>query len=296
MKNALYTAFIFIFCSVSVQAQKPITLTSDTVKIGNTRFPGFWLGIPEVKHEKVRENWSKTILKGTKSKILTVNNEMTLFGAIIPEVYDGNVNIMSKIDDRDSITMLFVCFETTRDNFIVKSSEQYEKLSKYLKKFAREQYLTVAKEQLSVEEDKLDNLEKELKSVRRDKEKMEKDIQISQVRITQENDNTSSLKKELEVIDSDIDYKSSQLSTMENGDVKKEKQSELKDIQKKKKGLLKDINSCENRISKEETSISDNKRNIELNSLTQTELLEKIKQQSISIEKHQQKVKNIVSF
>jgi len=57
-----------------------------------------------------------------------------LFGAIIPEFYEGNVNIMSKTEDKDSITKLFICVETTLDNFIGKSTDENEKLSKYLKK------------------------------------------------------------------------------------------------------------------------------------------------------------------
>jgi len=41
---------------------------------------------------------------------------------------------MSKTEDKDSITKLFICVETTLDNFIGKSTDENEKLSKYLKK------------------------------------------------------------------------------------------------------------------------------------------------------------------
>lgn len=296
MKQLLLVALFTIVCLSMVQAQKPITLAADSVKIGNTLFPGFWLTIPESKPDAIKSSWSKAILKGTKSKISTNNNEMTLFGAIISDFYDGNVNIMSKIEDQDTSTRLFVCVETTRDNFIGKSSSEYEKLSRYLKKYARDQYVIVAKDQLAAEEDKLSDLEKELKSMRKSKEKMEKDIQSAKVRITGENDNISALNKEIIVVDANISNVSSVLSYTEEGEAKKAKQSELKTLQKKKKGILKDINSAENSISKANTDIADNTRDIELNEVNQAEINEKIKQQAITIVKFQKKLKTIEAF
>lgn len=296
MKKLLgISLFVLLFNSFTT-AQKPITLTQDSTKIGNRYFPGFWLGIPEVKPEIVKNKWIKTIEKGTKSKVSTDKNEMTLFGAIIPDVCNSNINIMSKTADDDSLTRLFVCVETTRDNFIGRNSEEYSKLNAYLRKFAKEQYLVAANNQLSDEENKLQDLEKDLKSARKNKEKFEKEIQSSKVRISEQNDKISAINKELDVVNVSIDNSTSMLSTMADDETKKAKQAELKDFQKKKKGLLKDINSAENSISKANTSIDDNTKNIELNTVTQNELSENINQQKLVITRFQKKVKAIESY
>lgn len=296
MKHLLYFTF-FLLTNLSVlNAQKPIALTEDSVKFGNRYFPGFWLSIPEVKTEVVKASWIKATEKGTKSKVTVDKNEMTLFGAIIPDVSGGNMNIMSKVIDHDSLTKLFVCVETTRDNFIGKTSDEYDKLSKYLKKFAKGQYVSVVKDQVSTEEGKLRDIEKELKSARKNQLKFEKDIQSSRVRISQENDKIAGINKELEVTDAGVDNITTLLSAMADGEARKTKQAELKDLQKKKKGLIKDINSAENRISKANTSIEDNTKNIELNGDTQKELGENINQQKLVIARFQKKLKTIESY
>lgn len=296
MKYFLYSALFFLISISAVKAQQTITIAGDSVKFGNRYFPGFWLTVPEVKQETVKASWVKAIEKGTKSKVTTDKNEMSLFGAILPDFTKGSVNIMSKIVDQDSLTMLFVSVETARDNFISSSSDEYSKLNKYLVKYAKDQYIITAKNQLSAEQDKLKDMEKELKTSRKNKEKFEKGIQSSEVRITEQKDNITSINKELEILEIRIGNSSATLSTMEDGDAKKAKKSELKDLQKKKKNLLKDINSTNNTIAKSKTSIEDNRTDIETSMVKQKELSDNISEQKLVVAKYQQKLKNIEAY
>jgi predicted nucleic acid-binding Zn-ribbon protein len=259
-------------------------------------YPGFWLTIPETKPEIIKKNWIKAIEKGTKSKVSTDKYEITQFGAIIPEITEGSINIISEVVDGDSLTKLFVCVETKRDFFIERTSDEYENLSTYLNKFAKGQYLLVAKDQLSAEESKLKSLEKDLKSARKIKAGFEKSIQSSKVNITEQNDKIVGIHKELEILDIKIDNSSTLLSTMDDGDAKKAKKSELKDLQKKKKTLSKSINTSENKISKANTEIIDNTQNIKMNEATQKELTDKIISQRLTISRFQQKLKAIESY
>lgn len=296
MKRLCFFLFILIVSISFVKAQKPITLNDDSVKFGNRYFPGIWLNIPEAKAEQVRTNWIKAIEKGTKSKVTVEKNEMTLFGANIPDFYAGSINIMSKIADRDSIANLFVSVETKRDVFVVPGSDEYEKLTNYLKKFGKEQYVKVAKEQLAAEEAKLSTLEKNLKAARKEKEKFDKSIQSSNIAIVQANDEIKRLNKELESTDAKIEKSTSSLSGMTEGDAKKAKEKELKDLQKKKKSALKGINTAENNISKANIAIDDNTKSIELNTAKQNELLLDIDQQKIVVSQFQEKLLTIQAY
>ena len=296
MKYFLYSLFIFLFAISVANAQKPITLAEDSVKFGNRYFPGFWLTIPEVKPETVKAGWIKAIEKGTKSKVTTDKNEMSIFGAIIADITKSSVNIMSKTVDQDSITMLFVSVETTRDNFVGSSSNEYAKLNKYLKKFAKDQYVISTKNQLAAEDGILRNLEKDMKTTRKRKEKFEKSIQSSKVRITEQNDKIAAKNKELEVLEIRINNSSTILSTIVDDDAKKAKKSDLKDLQKKKKSLLKDINSADNAISKANTSIQDEQAEIDSNMVKQGELGDKISQQKLVVAKYKQKLKTIEAY
>ena len=296
MKYFLYSTLFFLLSISAVKAQQPITITEDSVKFGNRYFPGFWLTIPEVKPATVKTSWIKAIEKGTKSKVSTDNVEMTLFGAILSDITKNSVNIMSKIVDQDSLSMLFVSVETTRDNFISSSSEEYSKLNKYLTKYAKDQYVILAKNQLSVEQDNLKDIDKELKSARKNKAKYEKGIQSSEVKITEHNDNIAAKNKELEILEIRISNSSTLLSTMIDDDAKKAKKTELKDLQKKKKSLLKEINSAQNSISKANNAIDDNRKDIDSNDTTQYELTDRISQQKLVVAKYQQKLKTIQAY
>ena len=296
MKHFLCYLYLLLICITLANAQKPITLKPDSAKIGNTRFPGFSVSIPEITPEALKASWIKTIEKGTKSKAIVENNDITVFGAVIPNYEGGTVNIMSKTVDQDSLCSLFVCFETKPDVFIGKDSPEYDRLSKFLKKFAKDQYVDLAEKQLSAEEDKLSELEKQLKSERKSTDKFKKDIQSAEVKIAAERDKISGFEKEIEITNASIESSSSAISSMDDGDAKKARKEELKKLEKKKKGLLKSINSSENQISEAKTAITDNNTNIALKEATLKDLNERIVQQKLTISRFEAKLKTIEGY
>lgn len=293
----LFSCFCLLFLCVSIShAQKPITLTDDSVKFTTQYFPGIWVSIPEVKPETLETSWIKAIQKSTKSKVSKHKNELTLFGSILTDITAGNINIMSQIDNRDTVTHLFMCIETTRNTFITKTSEEYDNMRNYLTKFAKAQYIIAAKEQLSAEMDKLKKLENDLKSARKKNNRYHKNIQTSELTISKENDKISAIEKELAIMDIRIENSSTALSVMDEGEEKKVKQSELKDLQKKKSNLLKDIHSAENRISKANTTIKDKNNDIGHNDALQREMGELINQQKLVVAKFQKKLSTIEAY
>jgi len=295
--NRLFYFALFLIISVSaVKAQKPITLTSDSVKFGSRYYPGFWLSIPEVSAADVKSNWIKEIEKGTKSKVSAVDNEMTLFGANIPGFKNGSSNIESKIAWHDSVTKLFVSVETVRDVFVNVNSEDYKALNTFLMDFARDQYMNKAKNQLAAEESILNELEKQNKNAGKSQEKMEKKIQSANIKIKNQNDNINRFNMELNTLDIRIGNTSSSLSVLEAGDSKKAIESDLKELQKQKKKLLKSINSAQSTISKEQKNISNYNKEIDSQKDTQSDLGNKIAQQKKVVAFYTQKLKTIKSY
>ncbi len=296
MRTGIYIALLIFTMLSATQAQKPLTITDDSFKFGNTLCPGIWIDIPETKLETVRGNWIKYIEKGTKSNALVTGNEITLFGALLKDISEALVNIFSAVEGKDSLVRLFVSLELKRDEFTKINSKEHEQLKKAVKQFAKDQYVKVAEEQLSAQESKLKDLEKELSSMRKEKEKLEKEIQSANTSISEEKYKIETFQKEMKVTESALDAKSTELSTMADGDAKKAVQSEVKDLQKKKKENMKDIGSSENKISKAETLIRDNKSAIETNLKQQDELGDKISNQNLEVKKFSDKLKTIESF
>lgn len=296
MKTYLFPILLLLICLSSANAQKPLTISDDAVKFGDTDCLGIWIDIPEVQLEKVISDWKKAIEKGTKSKALTTGNEITIFGAIITEVYEGPVNLFSLLKGQDTLVKLFVSVELKRDEFTGVDSKEHEQLKAFVKQFAKDQYVKVAKDQLSDQESKLKDLEKELSSLRKGKEKSEKDIQSANSSISQEEYKIAMVKKEMAVTEGTLDAASTELSTMADGDAKKAKQSEIKDLQKKKKDQMKDVSTSENKISKSNQEITDSNNSIKLNLEKQEVLATQINARKMEVSRFAGKLKTIESY
>jgi len=290
-------ATLLIVSSLSLSyAQKPINITDDSYKFGNSMCDGIWVDIPEVELKSVQSNWKKLIEKGTKSKALVTDNEITIFGAQLSDIYASPINIFSAIDTKDTTLRLFVAAELSRDEFAAVNSEEYEQLKKMVKQFAKDQYIKVAKDQLSSQESALKSLQKELSSAKKDKDKLEKEIQSANTSISEETYKIASVQKDLASTDASIESVSSGLNGMSDGDAKKQAESELKSLQKKKKEDEKSLTTSENKIVKAKNVIEENTTAISENIKKQEEITGKIDKQTLVVSKYTNKLQTIENY
>ncbi|MCU0454802.1 MAG: hypothetical protein MUE74_00750 [Bacteroidales bacterium] len=98
----------------------------DSLQIGNSLLPAISVVIPEVIYEKTLDAWIKTLQSGTKSKVVTENGEMTIFGAILKDVTEFPVNVYSRFVEQDSVVFLAAAFETRKDLYIEKATGEAE--------------------------------------------------------------------------------------------------------------------------------------------------------------------------
>src|SRR5665811_2070026 len=109
MKSISTLVFLVFISSIGIKAQKPVLVSEDSLKIGKGRLPGLSVIIPEVNYEKTLKIWIRELESGTKSKIVTENSEMSIFGAKIKEISPNPVNVYSKLTNLDSALQLNVC-------------------------------------------------------------------------------------------------------------------------------------------------------------------------------------------
>ncbi len=205
--------------------------------------PSISVVIPEVTYEKTLNDWIKTLQSGTKSKVVTENGEMTIFGAILKDITEFPVNVYSKLLDRDSALYLAVAFEIKKDQYIERATGEAElsRAKAFLFNFAKEQYIGLVEDQLKAEQNKLRDLDKELGSLDKDKSGMEKSIRSNDKSITSEKDKLIALNNELTSLSAAIDEHRRVLSGMQPGEEKDEKAAYLKDLDKQKKQTMKAI-------------------------------------------------------
>ena len=298
MKSISTLIFLISVSFIGLKAQKPITVSDDSLVLGKTSMPGITVTIPEVKYETALKAWTKELQSGTKSKLLTENNSMSIFGAKIKEISPNPLNVYSQMMNLDSAVKLTVVFELKKDEYIERSSSETDlsNAKKYLKDFAKDKYLDVAKDQEDAENKKLRDLQKDLSLLEKDKSRFQKSIESANSTIYSENQNISVQKNELESVSAEIVEQNKQLSSPEADPVKKEKTDYINGLEKRKKKALSSIESSQEKINKSNNEIDKANAEIPKNEKIQEQLNDKIAAQQAVYQKYADKTKTIKSY
>jgi len=298
MKSHFTLALFILIPFLGIKAQKPVIVSDDSLKIGNSLLPGLSVTIPEANFDKTMKVWIRELQSGTRSKLLTENNEMTIFGAKIKAISPNPINVYSKLVSLDSTLQLFACFEKKKDVYVVRSSgdPDYTKAQEYLKKFAKDQYIDVAKDQADAEEKKLRDLQKELSSLENEKSRMQKAIQSNNTSILNEKDNITIQNNELSTVSAALVEQNNLLATMEAGPAQKEKTDQIKELEKRKKKALNSIESSQNKINRANSGIDKDNNEIPRNERMQEKVREQIIQQEAVYQIYANKLKRIKAY
>jgi hypothetical protein len=298
MKSKFTILLLILIPFFGIKAQKPIIISEDSLNIGNSLLPGLSVTIPEVNYDKTLKVWIRDLQSGTKSKVISENGEMSIFGAKIKSISSTPVNVYSKLVRLDSMLQLFASFEIKKDQYAERSTgaPEFTKAYDYLKEFAKNQYIEVAKDQADTEEKKLRDLQKELSSLENDKSRMQKSIQSNNNSIISEKENITTQKNELDIVNIASMGQDSTLAAMEEGPAKKEKADQIKDLEKRKKKALNSIESSEKKIQRSNEEIDKATNGIPQNERMQEKVREQVVAQEAVYQRFADKLKKIKSF
>jgi len=298
MKTIYAFMLLLLIPCFGIKSQVPISVSQDSLKFGKSVIPGLTVNIPEANYEKTLKAWIKILETGTKSKVVTENNEMSIFGAKTKDIVPTTVNVYSKLIARDSSLQLFASFELGKDKYIDKASGEtdFDKAKNFLRQFAKDQYVAVAQDRVDDESKKLKDIQKELASLEKEKTRLQKSIQSNNSTIISGKDNIAVQNNELKTVSASIIDNNSQLSSMDEGPAKEERQKYIKELEKRKKKALSEIESSENRINKSNSEIDQANRDISTNELTQEKVREQIAQQEAVLQKFTNKLTTIKSY
>ena len=298
MKSISTLVLLVLLFSTGIKAQKAILISEDSMKFGKSHMNGLTVIIPEVNYDKTLKAWTKDLQSHSKSKLVTEDGEMSIFGAIIKEVAPNPVNVFSKLMNLDSTLKLTVVFEVKKDQYIDRSAgeTQFKNAKNYLKEFAKTQYIDLAKNQSEAENKKLRELESNFSSLAREKSRLQKSIESAKKTIATENENISKQKIGVDSISSQITVQNSELSSMDEGPAKKEKTNYINGLEKQKKRAQNSIESSETRINKANAEIEKANSEIPDNEKMQEEVKGKIESQQAVCQKYTDKIKTIGSY
>jgi hypothetical protein len=298
MRTIYAFAFLILIPFTGIKGQMPITVSEDSVKFGKTIIPGLIVNIPEANYEKTLKIWIKNLESGTKSKVATENGQMSIFGAKTKDISPVYLNVYSQLTTRDSVLWLFASFELGKDKFIEKASgdADYAKARDFLKQFAKDRYIEVAKDRVDDEDKKLRDIQKELSSLEKEKTRLQKSIQTNSTEILNEKDNITVQNNEVNTVSASITDNNSQVSGMDAGPSKDERLKYIKELEKRKKKALNSIESSENKINSANSDITKATSDISTNELMQEKVRERIVLQQLVLQKFTDKLTKIKEF
>jgi chromosome segregation ATPase len=282
----------------SAGAQRPIVVSEDSVTYGSGKYPGICVLIPEVSFDKTEKNWIKELQGGTRSKVVSENGQMSIFGAYMKDISPNPLNIYSLITNQDSAVLLQASFELKKDQYIEKSNGETEVLAarEYLRQFAKNQYIDFVKDEVQSEDKKLRDLTGDLNSLENEKNRMKKSIQSNRTAITEENNNITLNNTELTTLSSEIALETNQYNNMEVGAAREEKASYLKELEKRQKKIQNDIKSSENKIQKATNEIDQAEKDIPKNESDQESIRKKITDQEAVLQKFTNKLNTVKAY
>jgi chromosome segregation ATPase len=286
-----------VFC-FAANAQKPIQISNDSINFGKKMLPGVTVIIPEADYEQTLKAWKKDLQSGTKSKLITENSEMSIFGAKLKKISPNPVNVYSKLMNLDSALKLSVIIELKNDQYVERSTAETEltELKNYLKEFGRDRYADVAGNQLDAEEKILKSLQKDLSSLEKDKENLQESIQSNNKKIIEEKQNIAIQNSEVSNVSAELTTQSKEIGSMEEGPVKKAKEDYLNGLEKRKKKALNSIESSENRINRANNEIGKAESQIPRNEQMQQQAAAAIDKQQGVVQKFRDKLTRIKAY
>jgi peptidoglycan hydrolase CwlO-like protein len=298
MKIKLTLLLLGLVPFFGINAQKPVIVSEDSLKIGSSLIPGLSVTIPEADYDKTLKAWIRDLQAGTKSKVKNENGEIQILGAKIRSISKDAISIYSKLERLDSILILYASFEISKDQYVTSTTVEpdFSKVQNFMKDFAKNQYIEVAKAQADAEEKKLKDLQRELSSLENEKSRMQKGIQNDNSSIASERENIAIQTNEMNTVSAAIVEETGLLASMEEGPAKKEKEAQIKELEKRKKKAQNSIESSEKKISKADSDINKATGDIPRNERIQEKVKEQIVAQEAVYQKYADKLKKIRSY
>jgi predicted nucleic acid-binding Zn-ribbon protein len=283
---------------ISLKAQKPIRVITDSIQFGNYLYPGFNVTIPEAEYDKTLKSWIKEQEKGTKSKVMTENGEMTIFGAIVKEISPSPINIYSRLMNEDTLSRLLVCIELKKDQYVdpAVGDIQLTAARNYLKEFAKSQYIEYIKGELATEEKKLRDLNKDLGGLENSKAHSQKTARNKRNTVNDEQEKLLIKNNELSVLSNEIIVKNNEMFSMPVGPGRDAMESQIKELEKRRKGLQKEIGKSENRIRRAKSDIDQADRSIPRNEDEQSVMKARIADQQAVVQQFVDKLNTVKRY
>ncbi len=287
MKNILSSAlFVLPF---AVFAQQFVTVDAIPQTLINDTNVSFLVVIPQASYQDVEKNWLKYVAEGSKGRADEADGIYHQSGAFNGNLSAYPFNVHSKLMESSEGVRLTAWFTQNNAAFIShdSTSDSHLAVKKYLRDFAVQEYREAVKCELKGEQDKLDEMDKELAALIENEEKSVKKINENE---------RSNVRSNEAIVTTDSDIQSSTHKIYDQKEMVKNTASDPKATRGAKRTLKNMEGNKRNLQKKNEKQGSNidarNKENRhEKRSMVNSRKFQKTK--TVEIEKQRQKVQEV---
>jgi hypothetical protein len=268
MKKILVAAYLTF--SITAFAQKNITVDEAPRPMSKDTQFSYLVEIPQAKVKQVEKDWLKYISIKSKGKATVVNGENLQTEAVYKNISPNPFNVYSKLVETTDGVNLTVWLTDNNAAFISKTPNSIEDLAvqKYVRDFAVQEYKLAVEEELKMERNKLNDIEKQQASLIKDEEKSNKKINDNLRAIAKAKDKIVTTQSDIDAASVKIENQKKMVDkTAADANATKGAKKTLNDLEKDKvksqkntDGDAKDIESWEKEIREEQRNIADGKQ------------------------------------
>jgi hypothetical protein len=268
MKKILVAAYLTF--SITAFAQKNITVDEAPRPMSKDSQFSYLVEIPQAKVKQVEKDWLKYISIKSKGKATVVNGENLQTEAVYKNISPNPFNVYSKLVETTDGVNLTVWLTDNNAAFISKTPNSIEDLAvqKYVRDFAVQEYKLAVEEELKMERNKLNDIEKQQASLIKDEEKSNKKINDNLRGIAKAKDKIVTTQSDIDAASVKIENQKKMVDkTAADANATKGAKKTLNDLEKDKvksqkntDGDAKDIESWEKEIREEQRNIADGKQ------------------------------------
>ena len=239
MKNIFFSLLIII--SSTSFSQESINAKVDSTSSSKS-YQSYSVDIPQTTLKDIQNDWLKYIAEGNKGKASFVNGEYIQAGAVNKNISPNPFTLYSRLVEIPGGTRItaWLAESNVADAARGAKNDQNLAVQKMLHDFAVTSYRAAVKDELKVEQNKLADLEKDLKSVIKDEDKSTKAINANERSNERADDAISTNKGDINRATEKIsDQKVFVQQTAADPNAKKGAQKTLAEMENDKKDLQK---------------------------------------------------------
>ncbi|MDA3910372.1 MAG: hypothetical protein PF448_03315 [Bacteroidales bacterium] len=196
MLRNLLLSLIIIVLTIPAMAQK-LEVTETNSKFDKTSRPALMVEIPYADQSNVEKEWKK-LMKDYNPEKFKSRKEMFADNATIDRLSENTVDVYAKVDEKKDIVTLFVAVDLGGAFLSSSDGDKMQVMKGIVRDFAVNFVKNVYDEKIKEQGKNVEDLQKELKNTKDNKDHLEKEIESYQEKIENNKLEIENLTKSIE--------------------------------------------------------------------------------------------------